>query len=178
MTTMSKKEKQLTAKRISETLKDLEKWMTVCDEGKPVIQEILAAKKELTKEKEFSHQLQNSCDRLYECLPKFKAILVSLEALHEKLQSVHELSNLSTSSQTSLNLEESFAQDTIGQVVFHHEKIISHLRSQFQVLNDVVENIGTADTFEKSVFLACCWTMQPHLDDDYFIAIEFLKGQN
>ena len=104
--------------------------------------------------------------------------MISLEEVHDKLQSVHELSNLSNSDHASLNLEESFAQDTIGQVVFHHEKIISHLKSQFQVLKDVVENIGTADTMEKSVFLACSWTMQPHLNDDYFIAVEFLKGQN
>ena len=175
---MSKKEKQLTTKRILETLKDIEKWIAVCDEGKPIIQEILAAKKDLTKKKEFSHQLQNSCDSLHKCLPKLEAILISLEEVHDKLQSVHELSNLSNSDQASLNLEESFAQDTIGQVVFHHEKIISHLKSQFQVLKDVVENIGTADTMEKSVFLACSWTMQPHLNDDYFIAVEFLKGQN
>ena len=175
---MSKKEKQLTAKRISETLKYIEKWMTICDEGKPIIQEILAAKKDLTNEKEFSHQLQNSCDRLHKCLPKLEAILISLEELHEKLQSVHELSNLSSSRENSLILEESLAQDTIGHVVFHNEKIISHLTSQFQVLKDVVENIGTADTIEKSVFLACSWTMQPHLNDDYFIAVEFLKGQN
>ena len=52
---ISKKEKQLTVKRISETLKNIDKWMIVCEEGKPIIQEILAAKKDLTQVS-FFHQ--------------------------------------------------------------------------------------------------------------------------
>jgi hypothetical protein len=179
---ISKKEKQLTVKRISETLKNIDKWMIVCEEGKPIIQEILAAKKDLTKEKDFSHQLQNLCDKLNDSMPKLEAILISIDESHEKLQSVHELSNLSfnasSSNQSSFSLEGSFAQDTIAQVLFHHQTISDHLKSQFQLLKDVAENIGTVSSIQQSVFLACSWTMQPYLSDDYFVAVEFLKTQN
>ena len=180
----AKKEKQLTAKRISETLKNIDKWTAVCDQGKPVVEAILAAKKDLTKESDFSHQLQESCDKLNEYLPKLEAILVSLEDLHEKIQSVHELSSLSLSNRSnpSFVLDESSSSsstyDTIGLVLYHHRIIIDHLKPQLQVFQDVARNIGNANTLEQSVFLACSWTMQPHLNDDYFVAVEFLKSQN
>ena len=179
---ISKKEKQLTTKRISETLKHLDKWTSVCEEGKPIIQEILAAKKDLIKSKDFSYNLQNLCDRVNDHIPKLEAILTAIEESHEKLQSVHELSNLSlnTSSlnQSQFTLEGSLSQDKISQVVFHHQTIVNQLKSQFQLLKDVAENIGTVNTIQQSVFLASSWTMQPHLNDEYFVAVEFLRSQN
>ena len=42
---------------------------------------------------------------------------------------------------------------------------------------DVAENIGVQNDLDKTIFLACIWTMQPQLDDEYFNAVEYLKQQ-
>ena len=48
---------------------------------------------------------------------------------------------------------------------------------QQQLMIDVAENIGVQNDLDKTIFLACIWTMQPQLDDEYFNAVEYLKQQ-
>ena len=68
--------------------------------------------------------------------------------------------------------EENLPQEDIE---YYATIIHKKLEAQSDLMFAVAENIGVQTDLDKAIFLACIWTMQPKLDDEYFNAVEFLK---
>lgn len=164
MAPKNSKEKLLIAKIIASTVKLLEKWNSLVSEGKPLIQDIVASE----KSDEFSFHLQEKCNKLSEILPQFELIIKEISVSKDKLSSAHDLSNLS--------LDSSSLESSSNSDLSHFEVILAKLEVQFQLMKDVTEKIGFEKSSEKSIFLACSWTLQPYLDDEYFLSLEYLKN--
>ena len=142
--------------------------------GKLIVLQILAAKKEATNDELERPELQNLCDQLNAIVAETYPIINDLDELHEKLQSVHDLRNLSLSSEQSFEKSISIGAN-LEQVVQAHGTLCDQIKSQHKVVIDVAQNLGIAKTTKHAVFLASLWTMQPHLNDAYFISLEYLK---
>ena len=163
----NKKEKQLRLKLVKTSLKSLDTWPALISKGKPIIQEIL--RQEST---DFDVNLQNSCENLTGIVDQFQEIVTLIEANHQKLTSLQDLSNLSldTSVNQSLNLDSSESE-----IIECHETVLKSLQNQLQILLEVSKNIAFKKS-DQAVFLACSWTLQPCLNDDYLTALEYLKS--
>ena len=84
--------------------------------------------------------------------------------------------SLKLDSSSTSNISNS-TSETSTEILKFVELLIEKLKLQQQLMIDVAENIGVQNDLDKTIFLACIWTMQPHLDDEYFNAIEYLKQQ-
>lgn len=171
---MDSKEKQLTIKICATTIKNVDKWKKVVSDYKPTLDAILSKTKE-PKESQFCLELQEFCNKLTdESIPQLIQISNDLNELNSKLKNLHELSNLSLDKSKSL-LETSHQDEALIQ---YHDVICQQIESQLEVMRNVASNIGSkVDEMNHVVFLACCWTMQPHLNDDFFFATQYIKNQ-
>ena len=168
----SKKEKQLRLKLVKNSLKGIETWPTLISKGKTIIQDILRQEKSKT---EFDGNLQNSCENLTEIVDQCQAIVSAIESNHSKLNSLQDLSNLSldTSAENqSFNLDSSTSD---CEIIDCHDIVLKSYQKQLRILTSVAENIAFKES-DQAVFLACSWTMQPYLNDDYLTALEYLKS--
>ena len=169
---MESKEKQLTMKTCSATIKNIEKWNKAIADSKGVLDSILGLTKE-SEESKFCLQLQELCNKLTdESMPQLIQISNDLNQLNYKLKNLHELSNISLNQSSLL---ESSQQDEV--LVQNHGVICQQIEKQLELMKDVATNIGSkVSRTNDVVFLTCCWTMQPHLNDEYFFAIQHIKN--
>ena len=58
----------------------------------------------------------------------------------------------------------------------HQSNVDKKLQEQFQLMLTVAENIGVQTELDKAIFLACIWTIQPKLNDEYFNANNYLTS--
>ena len=178
--TATPKQKTKSQKNILAILQCREEWSKIVIEGKPLVQEILAETKNSEEDKGHVENLQYLCGQLKDVTNKFHPLLSELEQLIQKIHSsLFCLANFSASFNESLNLESSSSvkEENLPQEDIEHYAtiILKKLRAQFQLMFAVAENIGVQSDLDKAIFLACIWTMQPKLDDEYFNAVEFLK---
>ena len=166
----SKKEKQLRSKLVKNSLKSIETWPTLISKGKTTIQEILRQENSTS---EFDGNLQNSCENLTEIVDQCAKIVSAIESNHSKLNSLQDLSNLSLDTSSSFNLDSSATSDC--EIIDCHDIVLKSFQKQLGILTSVAENIAFKDQ-DQAVFLACSWTMQPYLNDDYLTALEYLKS--
>ena len=169
-------------KKILAILQCREEWSKIVIEGKPLVQEILAKIKNSENNEGHLEKLQYLCGRLKDVSNKFHPLLSKLEQLIQKIHSSFCLANFSASfNEKSLNLESSSVneENLLPQEDIEHFANIIHqkLNAQFQLMLTVAENIGVQTDLDMAIFLACIWTIQPKLDDEFFNAIEFLKQQ-
>ena len=84
-------EKSKKQKLILLVLHSLENWNKIVIEGKPLVQSILAEKSDTNK----SEQIQDLCGQLRNISDKFLSVVILIEELFQKLQSLDKLDNLS-----------------------------------------------------------------------------------
>ena len=84
--------------------------------------------------------------------------------------------SLKLDSSSTSNISNS-TSETSTEILKFVELLIEKLKLQQQLMIDVAENIGVQNDLDKTIFLACIWTIQPQLDDEYFNAVEYLKQQ-
>ena len=172
------KEKTKSQKKILAILKCREEWTKIVIEGKPLVQEILAEIKNSENE-DHVEKLQYLCGQLKDVTNKFHPLLSKLEQLIQRIHTSFCLANFSASFNESLNLESSSSvkEENLPQEDIEYYATIIHkkLEAQSDLMFAVAENIGVQSDLDKAIFLACIWTMQPKLDDEYFNAVEFLK---
>ena len=172
------KEKTKSQKNILAILKCREEWSKIVIEGKPLVQEILAEIKNSENE-DHVEKLQYLCGQLKDVSNKCHPLLSKLEELIQRIHSSISLANFSASFNESLNLESNSIvnEGNLPQEDIEHFAtiILQKLTAQFQLMLTVAENIGVQTDLDRAIFLACIWTMQPKLDDEYFNAVEFLK---
>lgn len=125
----SSKEKQIVAKRRAATFKCLEKWDTLWHEGKKVVQLILSVRNDESSALEHNHELQELCDKLTSIIPRLAEVHAEIEDLNSKLQSLQDLSNLSSSCNQSCDLDISITQpDSIHRFVTDHGIVLDKLK--------------------------------------------------
>ena len=176
--TATPKQKTKFQKNILAILQCREEWSKIVIEGKPLVQEILAE----TKNSECDGHVENLqylCGQLKDVTNKFHPLLSKLEQLIQRIHTSFCLANFSASFNESLNLESSSSvkEENLPQEDIEYYATIIHqkLEAQSDLMFAVAENIGVQTDLDKAIFLACIWTMQPKLDDEYFNAVEFLK---
>ena len=172
------KEKTKPQKQILAILQCREEWSKIVIEGKPLVQKILAEIKNSENEGH-AEKLQYLCGQLKDVSNKFQPLLSKLEQLIHKIHSSFCLANFSASFNESLNLESSnsLKEENLPQEDIEHFAtiIFQKLNAQSQLMLAVAENIGVQTDMDKAIFMACIWTIQPKLDDQYFNAENFLK---
>ena len=177
--TATPKQKTKFQKNILAILQCREEWSKIVIEGKPLVQEILAETKNSKEDKGRVENLQYLCGQLKDVSNKCHPLLSKLEELIQKIHSSISLANFSASFNESLNLESNSIvnEGNLPQEDIEHFAtiILQKLTAQFQLMLTVAENIGVQTDMDRAIFLACIWTMQPKLDDEYFNAVEFLK---
>ena len=173
------KEKTKAQKNILAIIQCREEWSKIVIEGKPLVQKILAETKNSEEGKGRVENLQYLCGQLKDVTNKFHPLLSELEQVIQKIHSSFCLANFSASFNESLNLESSSSvkEENLPQEDIEYYATIMHqkLEAQSDLMFAVAENIGVQTDLDKAIFLACIWTMQPKLDDEYFNAVEFLK---
>ena len=168
-------------KNILSILQCLEEWTKIVIEGKPLVQKILAEIKTSENKSGHTENLQYLCGQLKDISYKFHPLLSKLELLLQKIHSSFCLANFSASFNESLNLESSSLkkeEDNFPQedIEYFAAIILQKLQEQFQLMLAVAENIGVQTELDKAIFLACIWTIQPKLDDEYFNANNYLTS--
>lgn len=170
-------------KVISKSLKILDRWNEIVLRGKIVVQEVLTVKKEkqlaTSKNQDHSETLQKLCGQLKDIANEFELILEDLKVNSDKIKALHDLSNLSTSFNKSLGLDDSTNSLELGedyQASKYMETILFKHQKQQELMISIAENLGNASNLDNAIFLASIWIMQPALDDENFIAMEYLRG--
>lgn len=148
------------SRKVAFILEAIEKWNSVVCEGKSVIAQILALKKESEGNRDLNEELQDQCQMLRDISIEFTSLSREIEAV--KINSLNESKNGSF-----------IGQDELAK---SHEVIARKLQDQSALMVDVAENIGSTESLDRAVCFACIWTFQPELDDDYFLALKWINS--
>ena len=165
------------SKLIQSVLLYLDKWNKLERESKPLIQEILAAGKDVNKN---DTNLEQLCEELKPVTDNFEEIINELQKLFVKLEAAEKLANFSSSFNQSLDISTSSAsnltQDIAGVSITDNLLVVNQkLKSQYELMITVRGKIGLTHDFDQRVFLACLWLHTPACDDQYFNAVQALK---